>query len=228
MKSNSFFATAIIGILFVSSSCQQDTVEAQPALYQSNFEQSADGWVADLVDYSEQTGDIQFTSSQTGLPQPLNGNRQSLMLSSINRSDDVFMYLTKKLTGLQPNRTYQLVFDVELASVYGTDSFGIGGSPGSSVYIKAGATAFEPKRVLTEGFYALNIDKGNQSMGGRDAVVLGTIGVGEDVTDYTLITRSNMQAPFVVRTNEQGELWLVVGTDSGYEGETKLYYSSIR
>jgi hypothetical protein len=31
-----------------------------------------------------------------------------------------------------------------------------------------------------------------------------------------------------VKANAQGEIWLVVGTDSGFEGKTTIYYNSIQ
>lgn len=31
----------------------------------------------------------------------------------------------------------------------------------------------------------------------------------------------------VIAANEQGEIWLLVGTDSGFEGKTTLYYEGI-
>lgn len=229
MKLSVFFASVLTSSLFIVSSCTQDSVESQSTLpYQSNFQRSTDGWVADIADYSKQMDDIRFESNWTGLPKPLDSQSKSLMISSMNRSDDVFMFLKKKLTGLHPNTDYQLVFDVELASAYADNSIGIGGSPGGSVFLKAGATAVEPKPQLKDDFYELNIDKGTQSEGGRDAVVLGNVGIGEDKTDYTLIKRSNADKPFTAHTNGQGELWLVVGTDSGYEGQTTLYYSNIK
>lgn len=233
MKSTLFLAAILGGSLFLSSACTSESDPVQPVVqagipYQSNFAQGQDGWQADFTDYSTQQSDMRFESSWTGLPKPLDGSRKAIKVSSMNRSDDVFMFLKKKLTGLKPDTDYALVFDVELASAYANNSLGIGGSPGGSVFLKAGATATEPQKQLKSGFYELSIDKGNQSEGGRDAVVLGTIGAGEDVTEYTLITRSNADKPFAARTNSAGELWLIVGTDSGFEGLTTLYYSRIQ
>ena len=218
-------------LLFWLTACQQEPVATPPrtgVLYQSDFSNGLDGWTANFVDYSTLQQDMQLRSEWTSLPAPLNTSRRSVLVSGINRSDDLFMYLTRKLTGLQPNTDYRLVFDIELASTYATNSAGIGGSPGSSVFLKAGAVSSEPQRQLTDTFYSLNIDKGNQAQGGRDALVLGTIGAGNDVNVYTLINRSNASTPQTVRTNAQGELWFVVGTDSGFEGTTTLYYSSVK
>ncbi|GAB3562367.1 hypothetical protein GCM10027578_04620 [Spirosoma luteolum] len=217
-------------LLGASTACQTDVSSQLPltgTLYQSDFSTGPDNWKADFADYHLDNGDMQLASNWTSLPKPLDTGRKSLSLSGINRSDDLFMYMTRKLTGLRPNTDYTLTFSVELASQYAANSIGIGGSPGGSVYLKAGATSFEPKRQLVDGFYQLNIDKGNQLEGGRDAQTLGTIGITDDAAAYTLITRTNEGKPQTVRSSPAGELWLIVGTDSGYEGLTTLYYSRI-
>ena len=53
--------------------------------------------------------------------------------------------------------------------------FGVGGAPGESVWIKAGATAIEPLAIRDSSYLRMNIDIGNQSGGGAHAVVLGDI-----------------------------------------------------
>ncbi len=223
----------IVFLFFCSAAaCRQaDVTPALPltgVLYESDFSAGTDGWKVEYADFSPLQGDMQFLYAWTTLPRPLETGRRAISISGINRSDDLFMYMTRPLTGLQPNRDYKLVFDIELASSYATNSFGIGGSPGSSVYLKAGATTSQPTLVLTDNFFHVNIDKGNQSEGGKDALVLGTIGAGEDVEQYTLINRTNTDTPLTVRSDSDGKIWLIVGTDSGYEGLTTLYYSRIR
>jgi hypothetical protein len=105
---------------------------------------------------------------------------------------------------------------------------GVGGAPGESVYVKAGATKEEPKKVLTDGMYRMNIDKGNQATAGADMMVIGNIGVAATTTQFTYISRNNNSSTgFIAETNDSGELWLIVGTDSGFEGKTILYYSQI-
>ncbi len=215
--------------LLTISACQQENTALQPGLpYQSDFQSSADGWTAGISDYGVDQKDImEFESAHAGLPAPLDATRKSMMISSMNRSDDAFMFLKKKVVGLEPNKEYSLLFEIELASKYATNSIGIGGSPGGSVFLKAGASPIEPVSQLKNGFYYVNIDKGDQSNDGKEAVGLGNIGTGNDLDDYTLITRTNTNKPFTTRANSQGELWLIVGTDSGFEGLTTLYYSKI-
>ena len=111
---------------------------------------------------------------------------------------------------------------------------GIGGSPGESVFVKAGATRDEPE-VITDGdgWLRVNIDKGNQASEGEDMINLGTIAnpnidmdtfTGEE---YALMTLSNDDRLFKVVSDEQGKVWFIAGTDSGFEGPTKIYYDRI-
>ncbi|GAB3886812.1 hypothetical protein [Spirosoma agri] len=231
MKSTLLLMSVLTGSLVAFSACKDNDVTVQPGLpYQSNFQRDQDGWVADIADYGvAQEGIMEFRSGLKNLPAPLDTTRKSVLLESMNRSDDAFMFLKKKVTGLQPNKDYSLVFAIELASKYPTNSIGIGGSPGSSVFLKVGASAVEPVKEKKDDFYSLNIDKGYQNDNGKDAILIGNIGVDDDDADgYELITRSNADKPFVARSSSNGELWLLVGTDSGFEGLTTLYYSQIK
>jgi hypothetical protein len=42
-----------------------------------------------------------------------------------------------------------------------------------------------------------------------------------------MINRNNIGNPVTVTTNSKGEFWLIIATDSGFEGKTSLYYKSI-
>ena len=138
------------------------------------------------------------------------------------------MFMKTKVSDLSPNTDYTLVFEVELASNAPKGAVGIGGAPGESVFLKAGAAAMEPKKVIEENQYTLNVDKGNQSAPGEIAIVLGDIAVSYDTQDYALINRHNTgNTPFIARSNSKGEIWLIVGTDSGFEGTTTVYYTRV-
>jgi hypothetical protein len=198
-----------------------------------DFSESLDGWDADFVELPTGEDDSAFYElkyAYTDLPQNL-GGKKSIMLSGNNHSDDLFMFIKRKVTGLVPNTTYTLVFEVEVASNASQGSLGAGGSPGGSVYLKAGATKIEPQKVVENDRFTLNIDKGNQSMPGMNAIVLGDIAIPANASEYTLITRSNAASSsspvFMAQTNSDGEIWLLVGTDSGFEGITTIYYTRI-
>ncbi len=231
---------AVLMCVGMSTACQkEEDVSLQSAdnpraindklLVNSTFATGAEGWVGDYTDYSTaQEGIMEFQFKHESLPAPLDRSKKSLLLSGHNRSDDLFLFIKRKVTGLRPSTTYRLVFEIELASKYPTASFGIGGSPGNSVFLKVGATAVEPQKEKMDNFYGFNLDKGFQSSGGKDMMVLGTIGIKGEKEEYELIQRSNAQQPFAATTNDKGEIWLTIGTDSGFEGLTTLYYSRVK
>jgi len=192
------------------------------------FSTNTEGWDGDFADYpagEEEMYELEFGHSP--LPDPLDNSQGALKLAGRNYSDDLFMFVKREITGLTPNREYLLNFEVEFASDVPDGSFGIGGSPGESVYIKAGATSAEPEKVEDElGWYRLNIDKGNQAEGGDDMQLLGNFANGTDEDDYALKILSN-STPMRVTASSNGSLWLLVGTDSGFEGKTTIYINRI-
>jgi len=195
-----------------------------------DFSEDQHGWQADFADYpatEEDSIGYELKFEYTNRPANL-GSGKSILLSGNNHSDDLFMFMKKKITGLAPATDYNIFFDVELASNAPTGAVGIGGAPGESVFLKAGACYQEPKKLIDDNKYVLNIDKGNQLTEGEDMIVLGHIGVAPTTTAYTIINRTNASSePFKARSNSMGELWLIVGTDSGFEGTTAVYYTKI-
>ena len=139
------------------------------------------------------------------------------------------MFLKKQVGGLRPNAVYAVSVSLDLATNVPTATFGIGGSPGESVFVKAGASTVEPVAEEDRNRYLrMNIDKGNQANGGEDMVVLGNVANGEVVNrEYRIKTLDNVDLPLSVSTDGEGRVWLIVGTDSGFEGLSALYYSRI-
>lgn len=182
---------------------------------------------ADLpADYDPGFYDLQ--SGQRALPANLGGD-QALFISGANRSDDLWMYWQKKITGLVPGRLYEVAMDVELASSYAEGQVGIGGPPGEAVTVKLGAVSREPLAVPDkQGWLRMNLRKGNQAVGGRDLAAVGHVAKPEDGTDnYVRLHRDNRAAKATARAAADGSLWLVFGTDSGFEGMTALYYTKL-
>jgi hypothetical protein len=197
--------------------------------YWVDFSDSEDGWAGDFADYPTEYDSAQYglKFEHTNLPAYL-ANQNAILMSGNNYCDDLFMFIKKKIEGLRPSTEYTIVFSVEIASNAPTGSID-GGKPGEGVFLKAGAVSTEPKKVIEGEFYRINIDKGNHGTPGEDMKVMGNIAVAATTDSYTFITRSNSSAnqPMIVRSNSKGELWLVIGTDSDYEGLTSIYYTGV-
>ena len=128
--------------------------------------------------------------------------------------------------------TYTIVF----ASNAPSEAFGIGGPPGEAVFLKAGASPVEPDVYLDTAidYYRMNVDKGEGNSGsGPAASETGHIanGLTPDEIDmlnppYVTVERQH-EHEYTVTASTDGEIWLLVGTDSGFEGLTGIYYQSI-
>jgi hypothetical protein len=195
-----------------------------------NFSDGAAGWehgFTDLpADYEEDIYELDFKHGDI----PVSGKKdKGLMLQGHNRSDDLFMFIYKKLDigdGLKPSSKYKVSLSFDLATNVAPGLIGIGGSPGSSVYVKAGAVSREPKIEIKDNAYEINLDKGNQASGGSEVLVLGNI--EKKKSEDKSYEYKNFKKTFEVTTNEKGEAWIIIGTDSGFEGLTRLYYTNIK
>lgn len=230
------FVPLLLSLPLLLSSCAGNPLTDKPDAaydYVYYFEEAESGeWeghFADLPAGDENKYELSF--GPAALPKETGLNKESYALSGYNNNDDLFMFISRKLDGLQPNTSYALHFNVELASNAPRNSFGVGGSPGASVYLKAGAISYPPAResrqINDTTFWQVNFDKGNQSEGGSDMQLLGHVGTNRNDFTYTLIERSSSE-PLIVTSNGAGKLWLLLGFDSGFEGKTNLYLTRLR
>ncbi len=191
------------------------------------------GWVADFADYpvgAEES--MELVADRRSLPDDLDEQGDAFYIAGMNSSDDLFMFLKRRLDGLEPGHAYRLTIRIEMATNAPSGCAGIGGPPGESVHVKAGGAPVEPvPQVVAEAgtdMWRMNVDKGQQAAGGEHARVIGDVGNGLTEcldTPYRLKTLTGDDIP--VTSAADGSLWLLVGTDSGFEGLTTLYYLRI-
>lgn len=232
------FSLRLIPLVLVVGlfSCRKKDTDAapQPMTLESAFSSGMDGWELGFSDYpanlslSDSTLLYGFAHGWSPMPPSILPVRPGIRMRSINRSDDLFMYIRKKVSGLAENKDYRISIEMDIASNAPTNAVGVGGAPGEGVKVKAGASAMQPQSVRdANGWYRMNIDKGNQATGGADMVVVGHIGVTDTTRVHAIIKRSTV-TPIVRRSNAAGELWLIVGTDSGFEGITELWWARVK
>lgn len=204
--------------------------DAGTAKFTYTFRSDAEGWTAgfaDLpVDHDQQF--FELDSVHRPLPDGLHQN-SGMFMQGHNRSAGLFMYLKRHVDGLQPNTAYDVSVSLDLATNVQAGLVGIGSAPGEGVSVKAGASTVEPN--ASEGddrHLRMNIDKGNQTQGGEDMVVIGDIAHSEVTgSEHRIKTLDNAGQPLSVETDGNGRVWLIVGTDSGFEGLTAIYYARI-
>ena len=194
-----------------------------------DFGQSAAGWIAGSADYSPATAPTDVIAEVRALPTPFTGT--GYFQSGTNRSDDLLLYIKTPIAGLVPGVTYAVSAKLEFLTDVPSGCVGVGGSPGESVWLVLAASTAEPQTVMSGGDVRLNIDRGNQSKGGTNGVVLGTM--ANTVPDCgarrweSKTLNTPVPSPLAAKADEKGALWVLIGFDSGFEALSRLYYQRL-
>jgi hypothetical protein len=217
---------AVLAVLAISCSDEKDGVNPNNSI-NTDFSKSIEGWNWGFADYPEGVEEEwQFSVKQDTLPSPLDRTKKALRVSGSNHSDDLFMYITKKVTMPKANQSYEGTFEIDFATEAAEGSMGVGGSPAHSVYMGIGLVSVEPAKKMTDdGHYRMNISKISQSQDGEDMKVIGDVSNGKDDFVYTMVKRTGK---FTGKTDANGNLWVIIGTDSGFEAVTTLYYTNVK
>jgi hypothetical protein len=217
---------AVLAVLAISCSDEKDGVNPNNSI-NTDFSKSIEGWNWGFADYPEGVEEEwQFSVKQDTLPSPLDRTKKALRVSGSNHSDDLFMYITKKVTMPKANQSYEGTFEIDFATEAAESSMGVGGSPAHSVYMGIGLVSVEPAKKMTDdGHYRMNISKISQSQDGEDMKVIGDVSNGKDDFVYTMVKRTGK---FTGKTDANGNLWVIIGTDSGFEAVTTLYYTNVK
>lgn len=232
----------LVFLTFTATALTQGTPPSVSVSF--DFRDGALGWQAAFADYppaDDQNGFYQLQTDIRSLPSELGVNGTGFYIQGANHSDDLFMFIKRRLNaadGIVAGQTYQVNFSITFASDAQSGCGGPGGTPGESVWLKAGASPAEPQALLgppssdprVSPDLRMNVDKSDQSQGGIAASVTGNIANGQpcDLFSKPFVTvQRTYQHTSLVNANSKGELWLLVGTDSGFEALTALYYQRI-
>ena len=209
--------------------------EKQSVNLSFDFSESSQEFEISVADYAvEHDRNDEIVSTLSQLPEPYE-YRKGVEFSWYNYSSDMKGYIKRNISDLKPDTTYNVDFQVNVLTVESEQCIGGGGSPGSSVNVKASLLPQEPTRFVSyesapEGIYRVDIDDGQS--GGDDVALLGHIGL-------PISCETSKESPvwegkplvndesFVMTTGESGEAWVYVSIDSGFEGETTVYITDV-
>lgn len=228
------YKNALITLLIcaVTLSCQSDDKNRDintPMVI--DFTESPQNFTPIFSDYPEgEENFYQLQATHQTLPAPFEDGL-GWKITGNNHSDDLFMAIKAPITFLESNTLYRVSLEIEFLTDVPQNCFGIGGSPGESVYVKLAASQTEPTNQLDEGMYRINTDIGSQSQSGTEGHVVGNINNGldceaENAFSYTASTLSTEQT-IDVMSDQNGQIWLLAGTDSGFEGLTTIYIKKL-
>lgn len=207
-------------LLFLSS-----TLHAKDIHLVYDFNRGLQGWTIGFADYP--AGDEEFMELEGGirnLPAEISTERQGLFLSGNNHSDDLYMYMTKEIgraEGLIPGQRYEVRIKTTFDSNAASGCLGTGGAPGESVFLKGNVLTQPPETFVDD----LNHVRTFFDHGPLISHIANGIDCEVERGEYVSLTR--LGPILKARVSKGGSLWLVLGTDSGFESTTALYYEKI-
>lgn len=224
-------AILALAVALVLVACRNDSGD-EPLTYEFEFSRNDAGFTPGFAGLPADADPA--TYALLGLIQPLPNDMSSrgYFLKGSNESGELFLFLKRQIAGLEPNTEYQATFEVDLLTAIPEGISSPLGSPGEDVFVKTGATTAEPVEVTDErGWSRLSIDIGDPGEGGADTVNLGNIAYQptdpEDDGSWQTKTLSSAGQRFMVSSDAEGNLWLLVGVHSDFEGLSALYLQSV-
>jgi hypothetical protein len=211
----------------VMSCAMQDEDAISIKTNTSDFNESENGWKHGFSQYltvgdsAEAELKYAYADKPPSLPEG-----KGLMLSGKSSTPELFMFIKKQITDLRPETDYTITVNVEVASSAASQSNNLV-SP--SVFLKVGAVSFEPQTFKSADKIVINVDKGPDDQDGSEMLNVGNI-IGGNSIDYNLTSKSSSSKnpmPILARTDSNGSLWIIVGTDSNFQGTTIVYYSKV-
>jgi hypothetical protein len=219
---------ALLGGLMALGGCMdrgEDFFDGNRPDFVSAFslDRGKQGWTGGFSNYMLDAEDtLQLFFGRTRAPSFVFNSDSLTTVSGICNNADLFSFITFKVMGLEGDRRYLLEFEVEFIAENRSQV-----NPSNTTnettlsFMKVGAVPFQPEVTLTPdatalGYigYQLNLDKGIGSNNGQDLITLGGVALPPPRTSTGFIVANNNGNVIQSRTNDAGEMWLVIGFDS--------------
>jgi|GEM_PF-1747996 len=161
------------------------------------------------------------------------GGDSLLRLSAIDPVADIFPFIKLKVTGLTPSTEFNVLVETEFAAV-NLDPIGTTYEGDQEVHLKAGVFENEPLLIPANdsidvgySYEVLDIDKGNGVDVGNDMALLGTVVMPSPNVFSQLIRGINTGSQLSGTSDADGNMWLLIGTDSETQMHQAFYYSRV-
>ncbi|MDA0195904.1 MAG: hypothetical protein O2887_16545 [Bacteroidetes bacterium] len=184
-----------------------------------NFEEGLQGWEGGFADFPLDFEDSVMFELDTAIL-PVGTPERTVRLSGNDVNRDLFMFIKQKIGPLDPNTAYRITFVMDILAQNLEEVEEINTNP--FIVPKVGASTMDPKLITTAdtdelGYLGmtLNIDKGNGNSGGLDMIALSPVELSTDPGASTSPASINSGSEvFRATTDSNGEIWLIIGTDS--------------
>ncbi len=222
--------------LFLMNSCMDgDDATFSEAQYDfayiEKFDQGISDWIGGFADYPDSLeSELDLKIEYKELDNVFEEDNHALVLSGKNPHEDLFYYISRKFSDLDPNSVYQLSFSYEILM----EAIGKNTVDETELYFKAGGLSVKPESTLdfspvseNAAYNYLNADKGNDQVNGTDQIYY--FGKIEEHLDQekVILKGETDQISILVQTNANGEFWIIFGIDSNTPSELSFAFNTI-
>lgn len=234
-------ASVLLGAFVLVSCGLGSTGPGQAAVsFAFDFRSGAQGWQGGVADYYlSEEADLQLDLGFRALPAEVTPSGSALFANSKNAHGlpGTFTYYSRRVSGLDASRKYDVSFDLEIATDTPSGCGGIEAPPGEGVFLKAGAST-DPLTSGVEagpngGIQRVSLKKGEGSSDGTEALVLGNMANGDPCNvvipgvglSRTWRLKSMARSGVSITTDASGNATLLFGTDAGALVVTRVYFT---
>jgi len=166
------------------------------------------------------------------LPSPFEF-RQGLFFTWDTETLRIKGFIKRRLTGLKPNSSFVVDFDVDIISNIPSSCTGAAGSPGEGLVVSGAVFNEEPIRVIVNASpnseYRVNIDN-------PDSTTNSKINIGNFALPVPCLTATRVDweqktikndDAFIFTSNSTGEAWMYISIDSIALGAPEIYILGI-
>jgi hypothetical protein len=238
---SSFAVLALIMLGSCNSGPDENALTGVDLISSFDFESGHQDWIAGVSDYEtvnvSDNSNYSYTFYNAKGPENLPWQGYGVTITAENPHGDLFYFFKKQVTGLKPNKNYNVDFEF---IVYTQLDSGKSVSSTEDIFLKVGVVNSEPLAQMGQSgdrpdFLSLNFDKGEKNEdSGEDLKNLGSI---KNYTKSTAeaISGNTYNSHMTVMADSQGSVWLIIGVDSSIRSQLTfglmamtVYYTEIK
>jgi hypothetical protein len=213
----SLLSLSLVGLNGCADLADDELLPQQEWVMDFGFNNNLQNWEGNFADYPVGGEEVyELYAGHDALPSSVDSLGMGLLLSGINYNQDLFFFWHNRIGGLRPNSAYAITYDLEVIVA--------GDFSRRETFMKYGATPEKPERVIDAELYRLNLDKGEGTSDGKDMFIFPEAVVEDRYSDgLQRIRYYNYEKVCQAVTDEEGQLWLVLGADSFKEGAQFIF-----
>ncbi|ADY56173.1 hypothetical protein Sgly_1876 [Syntrophobotulus glycolicus DSM 8271] len=193
-----------------------------------SFEKDTEGWSGyfsanlTLPVSAENHSSLEFKNAAIPLPDQ---KKKALLLRADSYRNSIFMYVLKKIDSfkLEPDSVYSVALTFDLATSMPANLQEYGGTPGQTIFVKAGFPNAKPG-IVTSTQHPLIGNLSNEYIENLESI--GNIAKSSSSDMSFELKPFHYQS--TVKTDGEGSFWIIIGVNSQFEVPLELYISNIR